>query len=707
MSASDAGALGGSSGSTSAVPPPPPPEAPFEEREAYWLKHVYQGDSMPQLTIRAVLMGGAIGMLMSVSNLYTVLKVGWLFGVAITACVMSYVIWNLLRACSFGRLSQMSILENACMASTASAAGYSTGSTIGTMFGASLILQAEKAAAEFGPDSPQANVSTLAATPWLTVALFTLCTAALGVFIAIPMKRQMINREQLPFPSGIAAAVTLKSLYSEGRKAVRQAYALLTTLFLGVVIGIMNSASDTYHAVVAAPDKLPAIFRWIDLNLFGWLPGLWPEHGFSQLSDQGKWVNAVVEKGATLSNGTVAAASVIDPGKGRLPFHFGFEPSALLIAAGMLIGPRVCLSMLFSSSLLYFVVAPWLIAQDAANAGVEGYVRSIGVNGDGTMFRITVWSLWGGTACMITASLAALALQWRVVARSFNIFAAKPSGGSNSLEVPFSWFIAGMIPITIAMVAVGVIGFSIEWYWGLVAVISSFILSLVASRSTGETDTTPIGAMGKVMQLLFGLVQPGQIMPNLASAGIAANGASASSDLLTDLKTGYLLGANPRKQFIAQFVGIFFGTAAIVPAWYLMIPNSKALDAYPLPSTQQWVAVAKLLTQGVEFLPMSARWAILFGGLVGIFVPVIGHVAPKGLKPYIPSAMGIGLAWVFPFANALSFAIGGVIAWIWAKISPRSSEEFNTPVASGFIAGEGLIKALIAMSATVVGMSSS
>lgn len=138
------------------APAPPPHEAPVEEREAYWLRWVYKGDSMPQLTIRAVLMGGVLGMLMSVSNLYTTLKIGWLFGVAITACVMSYVIWNFLRIVSGNRLSQMSILENACMASTASAAGYSTGSTIATMFGAMLVLKGEAAGG---------NISTISISP--------------------------------------------------------------------------------------------------------------------------------------------------------------------------------------------------------------------------------------------------------------------------------------------------------------------------------------------------------------------------------------------------------------------------------------------------------------------------------------------------------------------------------------------------------------
>ena len=167
-----------------------------EEIERQWFEQVYtgRGDQEKQLTVRAVLMGGILGMFMSISNLYTTLKLSWLFGVAITACVLSYVIWNALRALSGGRLTQMSILENNCMQSTASAAGYSTGSTVATAFGALLLIEGVH-------------------RPWYVIAPFVLFTAALGVFVAIPMKRQMINREQLRFPSGTAAAETLRSLY--------------------------------------------------------------------------------------------------------------------------------------------------------------------------------------------------------------------------------------------------------------------------------------------------------------------------------------------------------------------------------------------------------------------------------------------------------------------------------------------------------------
>src|SRR5690349_15097240 len=116
-----------------AAEPAAPPEGlpdltkvPEAERDRVWFDKYYRGDKDPQLTTRAILIGSVIGGAMSVANLYTTLKLGWSFGVAITACVISFAFWNALMAIRVAR-TPMSILENNCMQSTASAAGYSTG----------------------------------------------------------------------------------------------------------------------------------------------------------------------------------------------------------------------------------------------------------------------------------------------------------------------------------------------------------------------------------------------------------------------------------------------------------------------------------------------------------------------------------------------------------------------------------------------------
>lgn len=625
----------------SEVIPPIADDASPEEREAYWIRYVYQGDRMPQLTLRAVLMGGFIGMFMSISNLYTTVKLGWAFGVAITACVISFVLWNAFRVLSFGRLSQMSILENNCMQSTASAAGYSTGGTIGTAFGALLLI-------------------TGAHVDWKLLLPFTFFTAGLGVFLAIPMKRQMINVEQLKFPSGIAAAETLRSLYSHGVEALRKAYALLLAMLAGGIVGLLRAG----EGMLAWLDKFHEYARgWLRIPELIAFPSAW----------------AFIPRGNTV-------------------LGFGFEPSVLLIGAGLIVGMRVSMSMLAGSVLLYMVAAPLLLQYDMASLIKAKYVDPA----SGT-FLPTRWALWGGTSIMVFSSLTAVALQWKTLARAFSslrsVGGAQPhpdAVAARAVEVPFSWFAIGMIPISIGMIWVNYVAFGMAIWMGVVAVALSFVLSLVMCRAVGETDTGPMGAMGKVTQLLYALMAPKNLSINLMSAGTTACAAGAAADLLTDLKSGYLLGANARKQFLAQFFGVFFGTLAIVPAWYLMFPDAKVLDSYNPPAANMWKAVAEALVQGLDTIPYTARIAILVGALLGIALPLIGALAPR-LGPYVPSAMGLGLAWVMPFQNTFSFAIGAVIGLLWLRLSSRSAEAYTVPIASGLIAGESLMAALLAI----------
>ena len=94
---------------------------------------------MRQLTWRAVLMGSVLGGVLSLTNLYIGLKAGWGFGVAITACILSYAIWTTLYRIGLVR-TPMTILENNCMQSTASSAGYSTGGTLVSAFAAYMLI---------------------------------------------------------------------------------------------------------------------------------------------------------------------------------------------------------------------------------------------------------------------------------------------------------------------------------------------------------------------------------------------------------------------------------------------------------------------------------------------------------------------------------------------------------------------------------------
>ena len=593
-----------------------------DEIERQWFEQVYKGrgDSMLQLTMRAVLMGSVLGGVLSLTNLYIGLKAGWGFGVAITACILSYAIWTFFYKINLAK-TPMTILENNCMQSTASSAGYSTGGTLVSAFAAYILL----------------NERTMP-VPLMMGWVFFL--AILGVTMAIPMKRQMINIEQLRFPSGIAAAETLRALHSKGSKGMQSARALAWAGLFGLV------------------SKL-------------WTDGLFLIHGSLASLQIGTWVGSFNQK-------------VFGPAWVGRTVMFSWEP--MFIAAGAITGLRVCTSMLLGGVLCWMVFAP--IMQHAGVIQGQGYRT------------IVSWSLWAGTSCMVTSGLLAFGMQWKSAARAFSSIGTmfKSAGGPKTksameaIECPPSWFFIGQGVGFAGIAVLGHITFHMPYWQTFLAVALSFALSLVACRVTGETDTTPVGAMGKITQLTFGAVSPGNMNVNLMSANVTAACAGASADLLTDLKSGYLLGAHPRKQFIAQFSGIFIGSVVPVLCFNILVPNHTVLgsDQFPAPAAQTWKAVAEALSRGLSALEPVKVWCIVIGGLVGIILPLLSRLFPKASK-WIPSAAGIGLAWTFHWFYSLLFFLGAVIGWRIEKKHPKWSADFTFPVASGVIAGESLM----------------
>jgi len=170
-----------------------------------------------------------------------------------------------------------------------------------------------------------------------------------------------------------------------------------------------------------------------------------------------------------------------------------------------------------------------------------------------------------------------------------------------------------------------------------------------------------------------------------------------AADLLTDLKSGFLLGADPRQQFWAQFFGVVAGSVFVVPAYRLLIPTADLLgtDKWPAPGAQTWKGVAVLLAQGFNTLHPTAQFALGAGAVLGIALVLIEKAFPKQ-KAYIPSPTGLGLAFTTPAFNTISMFLGALIALTLERKRPVLAEKTVVPVSSGFIADESLIGVLIA-----------
>jgi putative OPT family oligopeptide transporter len=588
-------------------------------RARKWRAEVYR-EGVPQLTARAVVMGMLLGGVMTLSNLYVGLKIGWSVGITITACILAYALFSALaRVVPALRAKEFTVVENAMMSSVASAAGLMSSSVFVTAV-------------------PALYLAVGQTLSWPLLTVWATSVSLLGVFMAIPMKREQIDIEQLPFPSGIATAATITALHARGAEPGKKAWALGGAGLFGAFVSWFRDA----HA------------RWMPFNL----PGE-------------PFIPQVTLGGHPLSR-----------------LSLGFEPSVILLGAGAIIGIRVGVSLLLSALVCYGIVGPYVL-----NHGFVGF----------QVYR-QKWALWPGVGLLVSSGLTAFLWRWRTIVRAL-AGVKRLFGGTtdverfplSDLEAPRSWFVTGFAVSALACIVLGAMFFQISIWMGVLAVLATFFLALVASRASGETDFTPVAAMGKVTQLIYGLLAPGNMTTNLMTASITGGAAIHTADLLVDLKAGYLLGANPKKQVVAQMFGVAAGTVFAVPAYLLLVrPEELGSDRWPAPAAQVWAGVAKILASGLDALPAGAARGILVGAGAGVVLALVEELVPKAYKKYTLSSAAVGIAWIVPGFNSVSLFLGAFMAWAFERIHRPKAERYSIAIASGLIAGESLVAVLIA-----------
>ena len=361
-------------------------------------------------------------------------------------------------------------------------------------------------------------------------------------------------------------------------------------------------------------------------------------------------------------------------------------------------GIRTGVSILVGAILSFVVLAPWMIATGDITGTVTDGVTHYGFR------NITMWGLWCGVAMMTTSSLFAFFAKPKLLLSSFKgMFSRRKEGDEEDvlahIELPMNVFVVGIPVIGLIVVLLANMFFDVKIWLGIVAIPLVFVFTLIAANSTALTSITPTGALGKLTQLTYGALAPGNVTTNLMTAGITGEVAGNASNLLMDIKPGYMLGAKPRHQAIGHVLGIVAGATVAVPIFYLTFlhagPGNLITEQYPMPAATIWKAVAEILTTGLSNLQVSAQWAAAIGALVGIVLEAI-KVATKGR--FWLSGVGIGLAFVIPFSTCFSMFLGALFFWLaeqkftdiksWGnRVIVKNME----PICAGLIAGGALM----------------
>lgn len=310
---------------------------------------------------------------------------------------------------------------------------------------------------------------------------------------------------------------------------------------------------------------------------------------------------------------------------------------------------------------------------------------------------VVAWLLWPGVALMVVSSIVSFGFSWRSIARTFT--SRRPSDGDVDDDVPSQhlvsnqlWLIgilvAGILSVTLQMIY-----FDITWWAASIGVLLSFALALVAGRVAGETNTTPVGAMGKVTQLVFGAIAPGNPAPNLMAATVTGGAASKCAELLFDLKAGRLVGASPKYQTFAQVCGALAGATIGTFGYLMLLPNPKDQlfsEPFTAPAVTTWKAVAELFMIGFKAIPEGTPMAIIIACAFGVLLPVLEKVLPRKAAAFVPSPAAIGLSFVIQGDVAVAMFLGAAIAALVSNIYPDWSKRFLVTLAAGMVAGDSL-----------------
>jgi uncharacterized oligopeptide transporter (OPT) family protein len=180
------------------------------------------------------------------------------------------------------------------------------------------------------------------------------------------------------------------------------------------------------------------------------------------------------------------------------------------------------------------------------------------------------------------------------------------------------------------------------------------------------------------------------------SGTVAANG----EHLMQDYRAGKIVGSTNRNLTILQLIGVPVGAMAVAIAYPLVrarygVGGEGGLSS---PISVKWAGFAELLSKGFGALPASALQALLVALVLGVILTLL-EARPK-IARWVPSPTAVGLGMLIPGFAVVPIAVGGVVQLVWRKVSPKTEDVYNIPLASGFITGEAMVLLVLAAAAS-------
>jgi len=445
--------------------------------------------------------------------------------------------------------------------------------------------------------------------------------AFLGIGFIIPLRKQMIDYERLTYPGGVAVATILKAPGAGIRKA-------MFLLIAAVISGIAHFVSQYTHV------------EYFDLGaLLGW-----PDYM------NGIWYLSLLSIGV----GYIA-------GKGGVAF---------------IIGGYVC----------YFLLAPLLsgfdlFPTDPATGEVTRDPEALRL----LLFRpVGIGMLIGGA---VAGVIMAFPMILSAVRSMQDAAKAESTVSRDEMPIKLLYFAIGGAAILLAVMAVmstDKMGLGRGVTMAVVGTLWIWIAGVILSEAIGRTNWSPLSGMTLIAVTILIFISSGlgdtkaAVVSAIMVGAAACVAMSQATDLMLDLKTGYLVGATPRMQQMGQFLGAWLGPILIVGLIFVL-HEAYGLGSDKLPA------------------PQGQALASMVNGIIGGDVPVQKYLAGAGLGALLSVAqpglgITVGLGFYLPFSIVLTYSIGTLLRVLtdW-KLGNQFAEETGIPIAAGVIVGEALV----------------
>ncbi|SFJ79978.1 putative oligopeptide transporter, OPT family [Sphingomonas sp. NFR04] len=591
-----------------------------------------------ELTLRGVLLGGAITLLFTAANVYLGLKIGLTFATSIPAAVISMAILRFFPGST--------ILENNIVQTVASAAG--------TLAAIIFVLPG------------LVMIGWWNGFPYVETAAITMFGGILGVMFSVPLRRALVvDSPDLPYPEGRAAAEVLQVGAGSREGAEESARGLKV-----IVVNALASAGFALVTRMKLAAEEGALFFKAGAGSTGIIGGL-----------QFALIGAGHLIGLTVGIAILVGVAI------------GWWIALPILSAGMPGAAEAVANTVFRSDVRFLgagtigMAAIWTLLKiiGPVIGGIRSSLAASAAARSGADVAIGERDLPIGIVAVVTLGML-LPIGWLL----WSVLAAGPLSASAGLLVAGSLVFVLVVGLVIASVCgymAGLIGASNSPVSGI------GILSVVAA------SLMLVGLYGR--NLDPGTTQA-LIAYALIVTGIVFGVATISNDNLQDLKTGQLVGATPWKQQVALLFGVVFGSLVIPPVLSVLnasfgfagVPGASA-DALPAPQA----ALISSLAKGV--LGGDLRWDLIgIGALIGAGVILVDELLARTTKFRLPP-LAVGLGIYLPMGVTLTVVVGAVIGWFYDRAAERARDpEFvkrmGVLMATGMIVGDSLFGVLYA-----------